>query len=173
MARLSLSSQISCSALRAIAWVYRPSGLEAPLPPALKEAGPARGLFWEQLLRSNGLVRATLTFLSWEEGRAGEGAGQPGDLSRTPTRVDEKGASGCFRVGSGNSALARLLTRELPALKRQDPATHFSALLKEGTPDSMEAGPGTLCGNLKSLLSTSFASCNFAGMTEGASQPWH
>lgn len=97
----------------ATAWVCRPSGLEAPLPPALKEAGPARGLFWEQLLRSNGLVRATLTFLSWEEGRAGEGAGQPGDLSLTPTGVDEKGASGCFRVGSRNSALARLLTRKL------------------------------------------------------------
>lgn len=110
---------------RATAWVCRPSGLEAPLPPALKEAGPARGLFWEQLLRSNGLVRATLTFLSWEEGRAGEGAGQSGDLSRTPTGVDEKGASGCFRVGSGNSALARLLTRKLPLFEKTGPLYSF------------------------------------------------
>lgn len=158
---------------RANAWVCRPSGLEAPLPPALKKAGPTRGLFWEQLLRSNGLVRATLTFLSWEEGRAGEGAGQLGDLSRTPTGVDEKGASGCFRVGGGNSASAGLLNRELSLFEKTGPLNSFRCFLKESTPDSMEAEPGTLCGNFESLRSASFLSYCLAGMTEGASQPWH
>jgi hypothetical protein len=91
---------------------------ETPLPPALKGTGLARGLFWEQLLRSNGLVRATLTFLSQEEGRAGEGAGQQGDQShrhsRTPTGVDrlQKGASGCCR----NSASAGAATQGIAPL---------------------------------------------------------
>lgn len=70
----------------------------------MKEAGPARGLFWEQLLRSNGLVRATLTFPSREEGRIGEGRGRGGGSQpRTPTGVEEKGASGLqeFSLGLG------------------------------------------------------------------------
>lgn len=130
MAKLStLGSQISCSAPSGHCLGLQAQRIGSPPlpgpPPALKEAGPARGLFWEQLLRSNGLVRATLTFLSWEEGRAGEGAGQLGDLSRTPTGVDEKGASGCFRVGGGNSASAGLLTRELSLFEKTRPLNFF------------------------------------------------
>lgn len=59
----------------------------------MKEAGLAGGLFWEQLLRSNGLVRATLTFPSQEEGRIERG----GAAARRPTALHthwvEKGAS--------------------------------------------------------------------------------
>lgn len=46
---------------------------ETPLPPARRLG---RGLFWEQLLRSNGLVRAMLTFPSQRRaGLRGGGAG--------------------------------------------------------------------------------------------------
>lgn len=72
----------------------------------MKEAGLARGLFWEQLLRSNGLVRATLTFLSREEGRIGQGRGSLEEIDSpahpTPTGGGE-GASGLqeFSLGAG------------------------------------------------------------------------
>lgn len=110
----------------------------------------AQGLFWEQPVRSNGLVRATLTFLSQEEGRAGEGAGQrQGDLDCTPTGVEEKGARGglreiCLGWGChwGNGPLW------IPGPLYPTP---FTVLLKGITAfpsDSMEARLGTLGGDI-------------------------
>lgn len=69
----------------------------------MKEAGPARGLFWEQLLSSNGLVRATLTFPSQEEGRIGEGRGGGGRITALHTHRGwrRRGPAGCRNSASG------------------------------------------------------------------------
>lgn len=61
----------------------------------MKEAGLARGLFWEQLLRSNGLVRATLTFPSGRRAGLERGGAAAGRATAPHAHgVEEKGASG-------------------------------------------------------------------------------
>lgn len=42
-----------------------------------------------------------------------------------PTGVDEKGASGCFRVGGDNLASAGLLNRELSLFEKTGPLNSF------------------------------------------------
>lgn len=89
------------SSLQPLPGSEAPARCETPLPLGRRLGWPW-GLFWEPLLRSNGLVRATLTFLSWEEGRTG-GGGAAGRWTAPHTHGVEKGARALqeFRLGGG------------------------------------------------------------------------
>lgn len=89
------------SSLQPLPGSEAPARCETPLPLGRRLGWPW-GLFWEQLLRSNGLVRATLTFLSGEEGRTG-GGGAAGRWTAPHTPGVAKGASALqeFRLGGG------------------------------------------------------------------------
>lgn len=100
----------------------------------MKEAGLARGLFWEPLLRSNGLVRATLTFLSGEEGRIGEGRGSGREIDSPahPQGGGEGGPAGCRNSAWGAGTVTE---GNFPSWGRTgDPSTYpFTVLLERIT----------------------------------------